>query len=179
MPVLPGFFAAHPEIQLDILVDDNLIDIVAERLDAGVRFGDIIDKDMIAVRLGPDVKMCVVGTPAYFAAHPAPRTPRDLANHQCINYRHVKTGGLYAWDFDEKGRALQVRVSGPLTVNNSDVILEAVLAGQGLAMFTRIRSQPISRPVALSGPWRSGARHSRATTSITRVAGRRRPPWQR
>ncbi|MEQ1935312.1 MAG: LysR family transcriptional regulator, partial [Fimbriimonadaceae bacterium] len=94
LPVLSDFNAAHPEIKIDILVDDNLIDIVAERLDAGVRFGDIIDKDMIAVRIGPDVKMCVVGSPAYFAEHPAPDTPRDLANHSCINYRHVKTGGL-------------------------------------------------------------------------------------
>ena len=133
-PVLPRFFAEHPEITLDILVDDNLIDIVEERLDAGVRFGDIIDKDMIAVRIGADVKMSVVGSPDYFASHPAPQTPRDLSNHACINYRHIKTGGLYAWDFQENGRPFEVRVKGPLIVNNSDVILETALAGQGLTM---------------------------------------------
>jgi len=135
MPVLAAFHAAHPEIQVDILVDDNLVDIVAERLDAGIRFGDIIDRDMIAVRISPDVRMCVVGSPEYFAGHPPPETPRDLANHSCINYRHVKTGGLYAWDFvDDKGQPFEVRVAGPLIANNVEVITEAALAGLGLAM---------------------------------------------
>jgi DNA-binding transcriptional LysR family regulator len=133
MPVLPRFLAAHPDIRIDMIVDDNLTDIVAERIDAGIRFGDIVEKDMIAVRIGPDIRLAVVGAPAYFADHPAPRTPCELAGHRCINYRLGRTGGLYAWDFEEKGRPFAVRVDGPLVFNNSDLIREAVLAGQGIA----------------------------------------------
>ncbi|SDR44263.1 DNA-binding transcriptional regulator, LysR family [Rhizobiales bacterium GAS113] len=133
MPVLPAFLAAHPDIRVDMIIDDNLTDIVANRMDAGIRFGDIVEMDMIAVRIGPDIRMAVVGAPAYFADHLVPRTPRELSGHRCINYRHIKTGGLYAWDFEEKGRPFQVRVDGPLVFNNSDLIREAALAGQGLA----------------------------------------------
>jgi DNA-binding transcriptional LysR family regulator len=133
MPVLPGFLASHPDIRVDMIVDDNLTDIVANRIDAGIRFGDIVEKDMIAVRIGPDIRMVVVGAPSYFADHPVPRTPRELSCHRCINYRHVKTGGLYAWDFEDKGRPFAVRVEGPLVFNNVDLIREAALAGQGLA----------------------------------------------
>jgi DNA-binding transcriptional LysR family regulator len=133
MPVLPGFFRTHPGIQVDVIVDDNLTDIVADRVDAGIRFGDIVEKDMIAIRIGPDIRMAVVGAPSYFADHPAPRTPRELSGHRCINYRHVRSGGLYAWDFDDKGRPFKVRVEGPLVLNNADLIRDAALAGQGLA----------------------------------------------
>ena len=133
MPVLPRFLASHPDIRLDIIVDDNLTDIVADRIDAGIRFGDIVEKDMIAVRIGPDIRMAVVGAPSYFADHSVPKTPRDLAGHRCINYRHVRTGGLYAWDFEEKGRPFEVRVEGPLVFNNAELTREAALAGQGIA----------------------------------------------
>ena len=133
MPALPAFLAAHPAIQIDMTIDDKLTDIVANRIDAGIRFGDIIEKDMIAVRIGPDIKMAVVGSPSYFAGHPAPKTPRDLSAHRCINYRRITAGGLYAWDFENQGRSLQVRVEGPLVFNNSDLICEAALLGQGLA----------------------------------------------
>ena len=133
MPVLPRFLASHPDIRVDMIVDDNLTDIVAERFDAGIRFGDIVEKDMIAVRIGPDIRMAVVGAPSYFADHQVPRTPRELAGHRCINYRHVRSGGLYAWDFEENGRPFEVRVEGPLSFNNGDLIREAALAGQGLA----------------------------------------------
>src|SRR6266581_3134500 len=133
MPVLPRFLASHPDIRVDMIVDDRLIDIVAERIDAGIRFGDIVEKDMIAVRIGPDIRMAVVGAPSYFADHKVPRTPRELSDHRCINYRHVRSGGLYAWDFEEKGRPFEVRVEGPLVFNNVDLIREAALAGQGLA----------------------------------------------
>jgi DNA-binding transcriptional LysR family regulator len=84
MPALPRFLASHPDIQVDMIVDDNLTDIVADRIDAGIRFGDIVEKDMIAVRIGPDIRMSVVGAPSYFADHPEPGTPRDLASHSCI-----------------------------------------------------------------------------------------------
>lgn len=133
MPILPRFLSEHRGIKLDVIIDDNLIDIVAERLDAGIRFGDIVEKDMIAVRIGPDIRMAVVGAPSYFARHPIPLTPRDLSNHRCINYRLIKTGGLYAWDFEDEGRPFQVKVEGPLAFNNGDLIREAALAGQGLA----------------------------------------------
>ncbi|HVJ40803.1 MAG TPA: LysR family transcriptional regulator [Dongiaceae bacterium] len=133
MPVLPRFLASHPDIRVDMIIDDNLTDIVAHRIDAGIRFGDIVEKDMIAVRIGPDIRMAVVGAASYFADHPVPRSPRELAGHRCINYRHIRSGGLYAWDFEEKGRPFQVRVDGPLVFNNSDLIREAALAGQGLA----------------------------------------------
>ena len=133
MPALPRFLASHPDIRVDVIIDDNLTDIVAERIDAGIRFGDIVQKDMIAVRIGPDIRMAVVGAPSYFADHPQPKTPRDLAVHRCINYRLVRSGGLYAWDFEEKGRPFEVRVDGPLVFNNADLIREAALAGQGIA----------------------------------------------
>jgi DNA-binding transcriptional LysR family regulator len=133
MPVLPGFLKANPDIQLEMIVDDRLMDIVAERIDAGIRFGDIVEKDMIAVRIGPDVRMAVVGAPSYFKNSPALDTPRQLSEHRCINYRHIRSGGLYAWDFQEDGRPFQVRVGGPLVFNNTDLIREAALAGQGLA----------------------------------------------
>lgn len=133
MPVLPSFLASHPGIRVDVFIDDNLTDIVSARIDAGIRFGDIVDKDMIAVRIGPDIRMSVVGAPSYFDAHPAPRTPRELSGHRCINYRLVKTGGLYAWDFEEDGKAFKVRGEGPLVFNNSELLRDAALAGQGLA----------------------------------------------
>jgi DNA-binding transcriptional LysR family regulator len=133
MPVLPRFLASHPDVRVEMVVDDNLTDIVANRIDAGIRFGDLVEKDMIAVRVGPDIRMAVVGAPSYFADHPTPRTPRELSGQRCINYRQVRTGGLYAWDFEEKGRPFAVRVEGPLVFNNSDLIREAALAGQGLA----------------------------------------------
>jgi DNA-binding transcriptional LysR family regulator len=133
IPVLPGFLASHPDIRVEMLVDDTLTDIVANRIDAGIRFGDLVEKDMIAVRVGPDIRMAVVGAPSYFADHPVPRTPRELSRQRCINYRQVRSGGLYAWDFEEKGRPFAVRVEGPLVFNNSDLIREAALAGQGLA----------------------------------------------
>ena len=133
MPELPRFLASHPDIRVEMIVDDNLTDIVAERIDAGIRFGDIVEKDMIAVRIGPDIRMAVVGAPSYFADHKVPRTPRELAGHRCINYRRVRSGGVYAWDFEDKGRPFQVRVEGPLSFNNGDLIREAALAGQGLA----------------------------------------------
>ncbi len=133
MPAMPQFLAANPDIQIDMIVTNDLIDIVAERIDAGIRFGDIVEKDMIAVRIGPDIRMAVVGAPSYFAEHGAPATPRDLAAHKCINYRHIRTGGIYPWEFVEDGRPFQVRVSGQLTFSNSELLLDGALAGQGLA----------------------------------------------
>ena len=133
MPILPGFLAANPDLRLDVIVDDNLIDIVAERIDAGIRFGDIVEKDMIAVRITADIEMAVVGAPSYFARHPEPETPRDLAKHPCLTYRHLRSGGTYAWVFQENGRPFQVRVEGPLIFTNSDLLRLSALAAHGLA----------------------------------------------
>jgi len=133
MPALPAFLAAHPDVVIESIVDDNLTDIVANRFDAGIRFGNIVEQDMIAVRIGPDMRRAVVGSPAYFAKAPAPTTPHDLSAHACITYRLVKTGGIYAWEFGENGRPLQVRLNGPLVFNDSDLMRLAAIQGHGLA----------------------------------------------
>ena len=133
MPVLPTFLAAHPQVRVELIVDDNLTDIVANRFDAGIRFGNIVEKDMIAVRVAPDMRRAVVGSPAYFAENPPPRTPHDLSHHRCIAYRMVRSGGLYAWEFEADGRPLAVRVEGPLVFNDSDLMREAAIRGVGVA----------------------------------------------
>lgn len=131
-PMLPSFLAAHPDIQVEITVDEGLTDIVESRYDAGIRFGEKVAKDMIAVQISSEVRWAVVGSPAYFADHPMPHTPQDLAEHRCINYRYTTSGGLYLWDFEQAGREFQMRVDGPLVVNDSDLMLAAILAGQGI-----------------------------------------------
>jgi len=133
MPALPRFLTEYADVHLELVVDDALTDIVTNRFDAGIRFGELVEKDMIAVRVGPELQMVVVGAPSYFADHPPPRTPRELARHRCINYRSVRSGGLLAWDFEEKGRPFQLRVDGPLAFNDGDLILAAALAGHGVA----------------------------------------------
>jgi len=134
-PMLPVFLAAYPDIRVEITIDEGLTDIVASRYDAGLRFGEKVAKDMIAIRVGPVIQSAVVGSPGYFVNHPVPLTPYDLAEHRCINYRLATAGGLYPWEFEQAGRALQVRVDGPLVFNDSDLILDAVLAGQGIAQL--------------------------------------------
>jgi DNA-binding transcriptional LysR family regulator len=133
MPALAKFLPRHPDIHVEISADNTLTDIVAERFDAGVRWGGQVAKDMIAVRIGPDLRMAVVGAPSYFAGREAPRKPQDLTQHNCINLRLPTLGGLYAWEFEKAGRELHVRVEGQLTLNGSTQMLDAVLAGCGLA----------------------------------------------
>ena len=134
-PVLPDFLAAYPDMRVEISVDDGLTDIVASRFDAGIRWGEKVARDMIAVRVSPDIRSVVVGTPDYLATHPLPVTPQDLSRHRCINYRMKTAGGLYPWEFEKDGRPLQVRVEGPLILNDEEMILTAALAGQGLALL--------------------------------------------
>ncbi|RVD48270.1 LysR substrate-binding domain-containing protein, partial [Mesorhizobium sp. M7A.F.Ca.ET.027.03.2.1] len=132
-PALATFLPDYPDIKVEIIVDYSLTDIVAERFDAGVRLGEQVARDMIAVRIGPDMRMAVVGSPAYFAKWPKPRTPQDLTTHNCINLRLPTYGGLYAWEFEKAGRELKVRVEGQLVFNTSALRMNAVLAGLGLA----------------------------------------------
>jgi DNA-binding transcriptional LysR family regulator len=132
-PKLAGVLADYPDIHVEITVDYGLIDIVAGRYDAGVRLGDQVAKDMIAVRIAPDFRMAVVGSPDYLAKRPPPQTPHELTAHNCINLRLATHGGLYAWEFEKDGHALNVRVQGQLVFNSSRPMLRAALAGFGLA----------------------------------------------
>ncbi|HWA43487.1 MAG TPA: LysR family transcriptional regulator [Hypericibacter adhaerens] len=132
-PKLAKILPRYPDIKVEIAVDNSLTDIVTERYDAGVRFGEQVAKDMIAVRIAPDMRMAVVGTPAYFETRPVPRKPQDLIAHACINLRLPTYGGLYAWEFEKSGRELKVRVEGQLVFNRLAQILAATLAGFGLA----------------------------------------------
>jgi DNA-binding transcriptional LysR family regulator len=118
---------------VELSLDQGLTDIVAERFDAGVRLGEQVGKDMIAMRIGPDQRMAVVGAPSYFARHPPPKTPHDLTDYLCINLRLSTMGGLYVWEFEREGREVKVRVDGRLTFNNSALALSAAVAGFGLA----------------------------------------------
>jgi DNA-binding transcriptional LysR family regulator len=132
-PALEKLLPRYPDIQVEIVVDQGLTDIVAERFDAGVRLGEQVAKDMIAVRIGPDFRMVVVGAPSYFARRPRPKKPQDLTAHSCINLRLPTRGGLYAWEFEKNGRELKVRVEGQLVFNGTGPMLNAALAGFGLA----------------------------------------------
>jgi len=132
-PALARLLPSYPDIKVEIVIDYGLTDIVAERYDAGVRLGEQVAKDMIAVRIGPDFRMAVVGAPSYFAKRSKPKNPHDLTTHTCINLRLPTYGGLYAWEFEKRGRELKVRVEGQLVFNNIALRLNAALAGFGLA----------------------------------------------
>jgi DNA-binding transcriptional LysR family regulator len=141
-PKLAKFAAEYPDIKVELAIGYGLIDIAAERYDAGVRFGEQVAKDMIAVRIGPDVRFAVVGAKSYFAKHPAPKVPQDLIGHNCINLRLPTYGGLYAWEFEKDGRELKVRVDGQFVFNGVYEILDAALAGCGLAFVPEDIAQP-------------------------------------
>ena len=138
-PVLHKLLPAYPDISVEIVIDNGLTDIVAERLDAGVRLGEQIAKDMVAVRIGPDLRMAVVGAPEYFKRRKRPRTPQELTEHTCINLRLPTAGGLYAWEFEKGGRELRVRVEGQLVFNTATMSVKAALAGAGLAFVPEDR----------------------------------------
>jgi len=146
---LAKLLPAYPDIQVELSLDNSLVDIVAERFDAGVRLGEAVARDMIAMRIGPDLCMAAVASPEYFRKHPKPRTPHDLANHNCINLRLPTTGGLYSWEFERAGRELKVRVEGQLAFNVSSLAVEAALAGLGLAYVMEDLVQPMVAAGAL------------------------------
>ena len=141
-PKLAKFLPQYPDIKVEIIIDPALTDIVAQRFDAGVRAGEQVAKDMIAVRIGPDLRMAVVGTPSYFKTRPEPKRPQDLIGHDCINLRLPTHGGLYAWEFEKGGRELKVRVEGQLVFNGSAQMLNAALAGFGLAYVPEDLARP-------------------------------------
>jgi|SRR5689334_2551552 DNA-binding transcriptional LysR family regulator len=132
-PKLVKFLRDYPDINVEISIDQSLTDIVAQRYDAGVRSGEQVAKDMIAVRIGPDMCMAVVGAPSYFVKNSAPKKPQDLTDHNCINLRLSTRGGLYAWEFEKGGRELKVRVDGQLIFNSTGATLNAAVAGLGIA----------------------------------------------
>lgn len=132
VPKLPAFLLAHPDINVEVIIQDGLTDIVAAGFDAGIRLGETVAKDMIAVRVGPELRTVVVGTPSYFARIPPPETPYDLERHACIGYRLTTSGGLLPWEFEKDGKEIKIRTSGPLIVNDGELPAAAVRAGVGL-----------------------------------------------
>lgn len=132
-PVLAKLLSEYPDISVEVSLDSGLSDVVAERYDAGIRLGEQVAKDMVAVRIGPDLRMAAVGAPVYFSQRSLPRSPQDLADHRCINLRFQTLGGLYAWEFEKGTRELKVRVEGQLTFNDVPMILEAARTGFGIA----------------------------------------------
>src|SRR5437667_6061827 len=141
LPKLAKLLREYPDIKVEIIVDYGLTDIVAQRFDAGVRSGEQVAKDMIAVRIGPDTRMAVVGAPSYFNGRPEPKKPQDLIEHNCITLR-LPHGGLYAWEFEKGGREMRVRVEGQLTYNTTAQMLNAAIAGLGLAYVPEGWVQP-------------------------------------
>ena len=133
LPKLTPLLLEYPDIKVEFDVNYGFRDIVADRFDAGVRMGDTIDRDMIAVPVGPKLRIAIAASPAYFQTHPIPKVPRDLLNHNCINMRMQTAGGLYTWDFDRRGQSLNLRVDGQLVFNTSPSIVDAAVAGLGIA----------------------------------------------
>ena len=132
-PKLAQFTRNYPDVVLDITADDTRLDIVAGGFDAGIHFGEYIQKDMIAVRVSKDHRAAIVGSPAYFKSHPKPKAPRDLLSQRCINFRHGRGGDVYRWEFEKGRKSLSVAVNGPLIVDDVDIVIRAALDGIGLA----------------------------------------------
>ncbi|MGV1760089.1 LysR family transcriptional regulator [Rhizobium sp. P44RR-XXIV] len=133
MPAVKRLMQTYPDINIEISVDNRFADLVNERFDAGVRLGEHIEKDMIALKIGPEMRMLVVASPDYFERHPKPVTPHELTRHRCINLRLTTIGGLYAWEFEKDGKPLNVRVEGQFVCNDVPMIIDAALDGLGLA----------------------------------------------
>src|SRR5713101_4227146 len=141
-PALAKLLPHYPDVKVELMIDYGLTDIVAERYDAGVRLGEQVAKDMIAVRIGPDMRMAVVGAPSYFRKQSEPKKPQELIGHNCINLRLSTRGGLYAWEFENGERELKVRVDGQLVFNGTTQMLNAALAGFGVAYVPEDLAQP-------------------------------------
>lgn len=142
-PKLKALLPDYPDLTVEIVNDYGLADIVSDRFDAGVRLGEQVAKDMIAVRIAPDMPMAIVGSPSYFAQHPAPAVPQELIEHRCINLRLPTSGGLYVWPFEKDGQELKVRTEGPLVFNTIELIRDAAVEGLGLGYmpYDHVRTQ--------------------------------------
>lgn len=141
-PAIAPLLREHPEIEIEIVTDYRLADVVGDEFDAGVRLGEQVAKDMVAVRISPDIPMAIVGSPDYFERHPAPKRPTDLVDHRCINLRLPTAGSVNPWRFVKKGMETRVHVEGPLVLSTIDLILDAALAGIGLAYLPRDQVAP-------------------------------------
>lgn len=141
-PALSQFLSQYPDVHVELSLESALTDIVAQRFDAGVRLGEHLARDMVAVRIGPDLRMAVVGAPSYFLSRAKPRRPQDLTAHACINLRQSTLGGLYAWEFEKDRREINVRVDGPLVFNDMRLVLRAALDGCGLAFVMEDQALP-------------------------------------
>lgn len=140
-PRLGQFAREYPDVVLDITTDDSRVDLVAGGFDAGLQFGEYIARDMVAVRVSPDFRPAILGSPAYFESHPRPKTPRDLLQHKCISFRHGSQG-LYRWEFDKGKRSMAIAVQGPLIVDDTDLVIRAALDGVGLAFIAEQHAEP-------------------------------------
>lgn len=145
MPVVKRLMSDYSEINVEVSVEQRLVDLVAERYDAGIRLGERVEKDMIAVRISPELRMVVAGSPDYFAKHGKPDTPHDLTKHRCINLRLPTLGGLYAWEFEHEGRPLNVRVDGQFICNDVPMIIDVALSGLGLTCLPDDHLGPLVR----------------------------------
>lgn len=155
-PALQKLLPQYPDINVEVSVDSGLTNIVAERFDIGVRLGERVAKDMIAVRISPDLRWVIVGSPDYFSKHPTPVVPQDLTGHNCINIRFPTHGELFVWDFEKDGREVKVRVEGQLTFNSIVMRLDAAVAGLGLAYVPEDRALPFiedGRLIAVLDDW--------------------------
>ena len=141
-PVLPAFTVAYPGAVVEVLVEYGFRDIVADGFDAGIRLGEKIEQDMVAAKVGPNLRMAVVASPAYLARHGTPGEPRDLTGHRCINYRLAAAGTIYAWEFERDGKPFEVRVPGPLTFNDPGLMLDCALEGLGVAYLLEHEAAP-------------------------------------
>lgn len=141
-PLLSGFLKSYPDITLELFVDYGFTNIVEERFDAGIRLGEAVSKDMIAVRISPDWRLAVVGSPAYFERCPAPKTPYELTNHACVNIRHRPSGAIYAWEFEKDGKAFTVKGEGQLVFNSIVHVLNGAVDGIGLAYVPQALAAP-------------------------------------
>lgn len=144
--VVPAFLARYPGVELDLVAEGRLVDIVGQGFDAGIRLGEAVPKDMVAVRLGPDVRFLAVASPGYLARHPAPEVPDALAGHRCIRQR-LPSGKRYRWEFSKRGQSLEIDVPGALTLDNSQLMVEAAGAGMGIAYVP----EPYARPALDDG----------------------------
>ena len=140
-PLIGPFLKAYPEITLDIVTEEKLVDIVATRFDACIRLGEKVEQDMVAVKLGGELEMLVVGSPDYFAQHGKPKSPRDLKAHRCLNTRWPTDGSLYRWEFERGAEELEAAVTGPLIVNEPELAVQAAVDGVGLAFLFRYQVQ--------------------------------------